>query len=79
MTVNTAETASGKGASDENFPVGSFLLPKRLRPHVAIFYAYARAIDDVADNLNLIRSEDGYIVPFSSQDEFAKLGPRLLG
>lgn len=31
------ETPSGKGAGDENFPVGSFLLPKRLRPHVATF------------------------------------------
>jgi squalene synthase HpnC len=45
-----AETPSGKGAADENFPVGSFLLPRRLRPHVAKFYAFARAIDDIADN-----------------------------
>lgn len=45
-----AETPSGKGAADENFPVGSFLLPKRLRPHVATYYAFARAIDDIADN-----------------------------
>lgn len=44
------ETPSGKGAGDENFPVGSFLLPKRLRPHVATYYAFARAIDDIADN-----------------------------
>ena len=44
------ETPSGKGAGDENFPVGSFLLPRRLRPKVALFYAYARAIDDIADN-----------------------------
>ena len=44
------ETPSGKGAGDENFPVGSFLLPKRLRPHIARFYAFARAIDDIADN-----------------------------
>lgn len=44
------ETPSGKGAADENFPVGSWLLPARLRPHVAIFYRYARAIDDIADN-----------------------------
>ena len=49
----TVETTSGKGAGDENFPVGSFLLPKRLRPKVAIFYAYARAIDDIADNPDL--------------------------
>ena len=44
------ESPSGKGARDENFPVGSILLPARLRPHVAIFYAYARAIDDIADH-----------------------------
>ncbi len=44
------ETPSGKGSGDENFPVGSWLLPARLRPHVATFYAFARAIDDIADN-----------------------------
>lgn len=44
------ETPSGKSAADENFPVGSWLLRARLRPHVAAFYAYARAIDDIADN-----------------------------
>ncbi|NNE21073.1 MAG: squalene synthase HpnC [Rhizobiales bacterium] len=44
------ETPSGKGAGDENFPVGSFLLPKPLRPHVAVYYAFARAADDIADN-----------------------------
>jgi squalene synthase HpnC len=48
-----AETPSGKGAGDENFPVGSWLLPARLRPHVANFYAFARAIDDIADNPEL--------------------------
>ena len=49
----TMETPSGKTAADENFPVGSWLLPARLRPHVATFYAYARAIDDIADNPDL--------------------------
>jgi squalene synthase HpnC len=44
------ETPSGKGAADENFPVGSLLLPRALRPHVATYYAFARAIDDIADN-----------------------------
>ena len=44
------ETPTGKGAGDENFPVGSFLLPKALRPHVATFYNLARATDDIADN-----------------------------
>jgi squalene synthase HpnC len=48
--ANAVETPSGKGAADENFPVGSFLLPKALRPHVAAFYAFARAIDDIADD-----------------------------
>ncbi len=47
------ETPSGKAAADENFPVGSWLLPARLRPHIATFYAYARAIDDIADNPDL--------------------------
>ncbi len=46
----TVETPSGKSAADENFPVGSWLLPAALRPHVAVFYAFARAIDDIADN-----------------------------
>lgn len=52
-----AEAPSGKGAADENFPVGSFLLPKALRPHVAKFYAFARAIDDVADSPDLSSEE----------------------
>lgn len=33
----------------ENFPVASRLMPKRLRPHVAAVYAFARTADDVAD------------------------------
>ena len=49
-TSVSMETPSGKAAADENFPVGSWLLPARLRPHIATFYAYARAIDDIADN-----------------------------
>lgn len=52
-----AETPSGKWAEDENFPVGSFLLPKKLRPHVATYYAFARTIDDVADNPDLPATE----------------------
>lgn len=47
---SAVETPSGKGAADENFPVGSWLLPAELRPHVATYYAFARAIDDIADN-----------------------------
>ena len=33
----------------ENFPVASILLPRRMRPHVAAIYAFARAADDFAD------------------------------
>lgn len=33
----------------ENFPVASRLLPRRLRPHVAALYAFARTADDFAD------------------------------
>lgn len=51
--IANPETPSGKGAGDENFPVGSFLLPAHLRPHVAAFYALVRAGDDIADNPDL--------------------------
>ena len=33
----------------ENFPVGSFLIPARVRPHVCAIYAFARTADDFAD------------------------------
>ena len=51
--TDAVETPSGKGAGDENFPVGSWLLPAALRSHVARFYAFARGIDDIADNPDL--------------------------
>ncbi len=34
-------------------------------------------IEDVAEHADDVRIEDRYIVPFSSRDEFAKLGPML--
>jgi hypothetical protein len=34
-------------------------------------------IEDVAEHVDDVRIEDGYIVPVSSRDEFAKLGPML--
>jgi NAD(P)-dependent dehydrogenase (short-subunit alcohol dehydrogenase family) len=34
-------------------------------------------IEDVESNLHDIRDQDGYLVPFSIQDELAKLGPKL--
>ena len=51
------ETPSGKGAGDENFPVGSWLLPAELRPHVMAFYQFVRAADDIADNSDLDAEE----------------------
>lgn len=33
----------------ENFPVGSVLIPKKLRPYVWAIYAFARRADDIAD------------------------------
>ncbi len=69
----TIETPSGKGAGDENFPVGSWLLPAALRRHVAVFYGYARAIDDIADNPRLapedkIRRLDGFAAAVRGAD-----------
>ncbi len=45
--------APSKGAGDENFPVGSWLLPAKARPYVAQFYAVVRAADDIADHPSL--------------------------
>jgi squalene synthase HpnC len=44
------ETPSGKWRSGENFPVGSLLIRRDLRPHVHAFYRFARNADDIADN-----------------------------
>lgn len=78
--TGSIETPSGKGAGDENFPVGSFLLPKPLRPHVACFYRFARAADDIADNPDLtsqdkidrLEAYDRALVNGSTDPELAK-------
>ncbi|MDE3256648.1 MAG: squalene synthase HpnC [Gemmatimonadota bacterium] len=41
----------------ENFPVGSRLIPARIRPHVYSIYAFARTADDVADEPGLAQAE----------------------
>src|SRR5262249_58021029 len=57
-TVQTAvETPSGKGRGDENFPVGSWLIRRDLRPHVHAFYRFARVADDIADNPDLAAAD----------------------
>jgi phytoene synthase len=50
-TLAAAYAACERDASShyENFPVASLLLPRRMRPHVAAVYAFARAADDFAD------------------------------
>lgn len=49
MTTAT-DLASGKGHTDENFPVASVLIHPRHRPVILAFYRFARAADDIADN-----------------------------
>lgn len=44
------ETWSGKDRQDENFPVGSWLIHRKVRPHVHAFYGFARNADDIADS-----------------------------
>ena len=51
--MTDVEAPSGKGAGDENFPVGSWLLPAKHRPHVMAFYNFVRAADDIADHAEL--------------------------
>lgn len=46
----SVEAPSGKGRRDENFPVGSALIRRELRPHVHAFYDFARNGDDIADD-----------------------------
>ena len=51
MSIDSAQDlASGKGSTDENFPVASALIAPRHRPVVMAFYRFARAADDVSDN-----------------------------
>jgi len=45
-----AELSSGKGHTDENFPVASRLIAPRHRAPILAFYRVARLADDVADN-----------------------------
>ena len=51
------EAWSGKDRGDENFPVGSWLIRRDLRPHVHAFYRFARNADDIADSPVLAADE----------------------
>jgi squalene synthase HpnC len=47
MAMEVAEVAAR--AAGENFPVGSILFPRALRPHVRALYCYARLVDELGD------------------------------
>ena len=49
--MTAADLSSGKGHKDENFPVASILIAKKYRPVIMTFYRFARAADDIADNV----------------------------
>jgi hydroxysqualene synthase len=51
------EAWSGKTRSDENFPVGSWLIARRVRPHMHAYYSFARNADDIADSPDLSPAE----------------------
>jgi squalene synthase HpnC len=51
--LQSVEEWSGKSRTDENFPVGSLLVSRRLRPHIHAFYDFARNADDIADSAEL--------------------------
>jgi hydroxysqualene synthase len=55
--AHSLETPSGKWRRAENFPVGSFLIRRDLRPHLHAFYRFARNADDIADNPALSADE----------------------
>lgn len=48
--TTASDLASGKGHTDENFPVASFLIRPRHRPAILAYYRFARAADDISDN-----------------------------
>jgi squalene synthase HpnC len=52
-----AECEARARAHYENFPVGSWLMPRRLRRDLAAVYAFARIGDDVADEGDAFASE----------------------
>jgi squalene synthase HpnC len=47
LNVEVADIAAR--AARENFPVGSVLFPRTLRPHIRALYCYARLVDELGD------------------------------
>ncbi|MCX6147642.1 MAG: squalene/phytoene synthase family protein [Candidatus Kapabacteria bacterium] len=46
----------------ENFPVGSFVIPSKLRKHFFAIYSYARIADDISDEFIEIESDERTLV-----------------
>ena len=55
---------SGKNYKNENFPVSSFLIDKKLKKIVRAFYFYARTADDIADHALIKQKEKLRILNF---------------
>jgi farnesyl-diphosphate farnesyltransferase len=51
--IENVEAWSGKTRTDENFPVGSHLISRRVRAHMHAYYGFARNADDIADSAEL--------------------------
>ena len=63
---------SGKSYSDENFPVASFLMTKKIRNIVRIFYFFARMADDIADHKHLSSNQKKKNTKFFRRSYFKK-------
>ena len=74
--IANVEAWSGKTRSDENFPVGSHLLARRVRSHMHAYYSFARNADDIADAPDL--SPEEKIARLDIMEEVL-LGKRLEG
>jgi len=74
--IANVEAWSGKTRSDENFPVGSHLLARRVRAHMHAYYGFARNADDIADSPDL--TPDDKIARLDIMEQVL-LGKRLEG
>ena len=69
--ITTAEARSGKGHTDENFPVASRLIHPRHRAPILAFYEFVRTADDIADH--------GTLAPAEKLELMDRLEATLLG
>lgn len=56
----------------ENFPVGSFLIPKSKRKYFYSIYSFSRIADDIADE-NFIETQEDKILSLARMDELVNL------